>query len=86
MEYIKNVETKALKDKALKAQKERTKELKQYKKIVDEAKALYKQNPSSENSYNWHLAINNYNYYLKTHPFKTQKQLFVELESENDLN
>ena len=85
-EYIKNVETKALKDKALKAQKERTKELKQYKKIVDEAKALYKQNPSSENSYNWHLAINNYNYYLKTHPFKTQKQLFVELESENDLN
>lgn len=85
-EYIKNKETNALKANARKAQKERTKELKQYKKIADEAKALYKQDPSSDNCYNWHLAINNYNYYLKTHPFKTQKQLFVELDSENDLN
>ena len=85
-EYIKKEEVKALKANANKAQKERTKALKQYKKIADEAKALYKQDPSSDNCYNWHLAINNYNYYLKTHPFKTQKQLFAELDSENDLN
>ena len=85
-EYIKKEEVKALKAKAIKAQKERTKALKQYKKIADEAKALYKQDPSSDNCYNWHLAINNYNYYLKTHPFKTKKQLFVELDSDKDLN
>lgn len=85
-EYIKNEEIKAIKAKALKAQKERLKELKQYKKNVDEAKALYKQDPSSENSYNWHLAVVNYNYYLITHPFKTQKQLFVELNDEQVRN
>lgn len=85
-EYIRKEEVKALKAKALKAQKERTKELNQYQKIVDEARALYKQDPSSDNNYNWRLAVNNYNYYLKTHPFKTQKQLFAELDSENDLN
>lgn len=81
-EYIKNEETKALKDKALKAQKERTKTLKHYKQIADEAKELYKQDPSSDNSYYWHLAVNNYNEYVKTHPYKTQKQLFVELDSD----
>ena len=81
-EYKKNVETKALKDKALKAQKERTKELKQYQKLVDEARELYKQDPSSDNSYNWRLAVNNYNEYVKTHPFKTLNQLFVELDDE----
>lgn len=85
-EYIKKEETKSLKAKARKAQKERTKDLKHYKKIVDEAKALYKQDPSSDNNYNWRLAVVNYNYYLETHPFKTQKQLFAELDSENDLN
>ena len=85
-EYIKIEETKAIEAKALKAQKERAKDLKQYQKLVDEAKALYKQDPSPEHSYNWHLAINNYNYYLKTHPFKTQKQLFVELDDEQVRN
>ena len=81
-EYIKNEENKAIEAKALKARKERTKELKRYKKIVDEARALYKQDPSPDNSYNWRLAVNNYNEYVKTHPFKTQKQLFVELDCE----
>lgn len=85
-EYKKYEETKALKAKALKAQKERTKDLKQYQKLVDEARAIYKQDPSSDNNYNWRLAVNNYNEYVKTHPSKTQKQLFVELDSENDLN
>ena len=85
-EYIKNEEIKALKDKALKAQKERTKELKQYQKIVDEARKLYKQDPSSDNSYNWRLAVDNYNEYVKTHPFKTKKQLFVELDDEQVRN
>lgn len=85
-EYTKNEETKALKAKALKAQKERTKDLKQYQKIVDEARELYKQDPSQDNSYNWRLAIDNYNEYVKTHPFKTQKQLFAELDSDLKLN
>ena len=85
-ERIKNEETNDLEAKALKARKERTKELKRYKKILDEARALYKKDPSSENSYYWHLAADNYNYYVKTHPFKTQKQLFVELDSDNYLN
>lgn len=85
-EYKKNEEIRAIEAKALKAQKERTKELKRYKKILDEARALYKQDPSSDNNYNWRLASINYNYYLKTHPFKTQKQLFVELDSENQRN
>ena len=85
-EYIKKEEVKALKAKARKAQKERTKELRQYEKIADEAKALYKQDPSSENSYNWHLAAENYYYYLKTNPFKTQEQLFADLVSDQDLN
>ena len=80
-EYIKNEEVKAIKAKVLKAQKERTEELKQYQKIVDEARELYKQDPSSDNNYNWRLAVDNYNEYVKTHPFKTQKQLFVELDS-----
>ena len=85
-ERIKNEETNALEAKALKARKERTKELKRYKKILDEARALYKKDPSSENNYYWHLAADNYNYYVKTHPFKTQKQLFVELDSDNKQN
>lgn len=85
-ERIKNEETKAIEAKALKARKERTKDLKQYQKIVDEARALYKKDPSLENSYYWHLAVNNYNEYVKTHPFKTQKQLFVELDSDNQRN
>lgn len=85
-EYIKNEETKALNAKALKSLKERTKTLKQYQKIVDEARALYKQDPSSDNSYNWRLAVNNYNEYVKNNPFKTLKQLFAELDSEKDLN
>ena len=76
----------ALKANALKAQKERTKDLKQYQKLVDEARELYKQDPSSDNNYNWRVAVSNYNEYLKTHPYKTQKQLFAELDSENDLN
>lgn len=82
-EYIKNKETNALEADALKTQKERAKYLKQYQKIVDEARELYKQDPSSDNNYYWHLAIDNYNEYLKTHPFKTQKQLFAELDSED---
>ena len=82
-EYVKNEEAKAIEAEALKARKERTKELKRYKKILDEARALYKKDPSSENSYYWHLAADNYNYYVKTHPLKTQKQLFVELNSDN---
>lgn len=77
---------KSIKAKAHKAQKERLNNLKQYKKIADEAKALYKQDHSSENSYNWHLAAENYYYYLKTHPFKTQEQLFAELDSDNQRN
>ena len=77
---------KSIKAKAHKAQKERLNNLKQYKKIADEAKALYKQDPSSENSYNWHLAAENYYYYLKTHPFKTQEQLFLELNSDQVRN
>lgn len=85
-EYKKNEETKALKAKALKAKRERTKDLKQYQKLVDEARELYKQDPSSDNNYNWRLAVDNYNEYVKTHPFKTQKQLFVELDSEQLLN
>ena len=85
-ERIKNEETKAIESEALKARKERTKELKRYKKILDEARALYKKDPSSENSYYWHLAADNYNYYVKTHPVKTQKQLFVELNSDNKRN
>lgn len=85
-EYKKNEETNALKAKALKARKERTKDLKQYQKLVDEARELYKQDPSSDNNYNWRLAVDNYNEYVKTHPFKTQKQLFTEFDSENDLN
>lgn len=85
-ERIKSEETKAIEAKALKARKERTKELKRYKKILDEARALYKKDPSSENSYYWHLAADNYNCYVKTHPFKTQKQLFVELDSDNTQN
>lgn len=85
-ERIKNEETKVIEANALKARKERTKELKRYKKILDEARALYKKDPSSENSYYWHLASDNYNYYVKTHPFKSQKQLFVELNSDNKRN
>ena len=85
-EYIKNEETKALKANARKAQKERTKELKQYQKLVDEARELYKKDPSSDNSYNWKLAVDNYNEYVKTHPFKTLNQLFVELDSEQVRN
>ena len=77
---------KAKKDKALKAQKERTKELKQYQKLVDEARELYKQDPSSDNNYNWRLAVDNYNEYVKTHPFKTQKQLFAEFYNDQVLN
>ena len=77
-EYIKNKEAKALKANALKAQKERAKDLKQYQKIVDEARELYKQDPSSDNNYNWRLAVDNYNEYVKNNPFKTQKQLFAE--------
>ena len=53
---------------------------------MDEARALYKKDPSSENSYYWHLAADNYNCYVKTHPFKSQKQLFVELDSDNKRN
>ena len=85
-EYIKNEEAKAIEDKALKAQKERTKELKQYQKLVDEARELYKQDPSSDNNYNWRLAVNNYNEYVKTHPSKTKKQLFAELNSDQERN
>ena len=96
-EYIKNEEAKALKaqkDKALKAQKanalkaqkERAKDLKQYQKIVDEARELYKQDPSSDNNYNWRLAVDNYNEYVKNNPFKTLKQLFVDLDFENQRN
>lgn len=81
-EYIKNKETKAIEAKALRAKKERTKELNQYQKLVDEARELYKQDPSSDNNYNWRLAVKNYNEYVKTHPFKTQKQLFAELNGE----
>ena len=85
-EYIKIEETKAIKDKALKVQKERTKELKQYQKLVDEARELYKQDPSSDNNYNWKLAVDNYNEYVKTHPFKTLKQLFAEFDDEQMRN
>ena len=85
-EYIKIEETKAIKDKALKVQKERTKELKQYQKLVDEARELYKQDPSSDNNYNWKLAVDNYNEYVKTHPFKTLKQLFAEFDDEQVRN
>ena len=85
-EYKKIEETKALKDKALKARKERTKELKQYQKLVDEARELYKQDHSSDNNYNWRLAVDNYNEYVKTHPFKTLNQLFVELDSDQVRN
>lgn len=85
-EYKKNEEIRAIEAKALRAQKERTKELKRYKKILDEARALYKQDPSSDNNYNWRLASINYNYYLETHPFKTLKQLFVELDDEQVRN
>ncbi len=85
-EYIKNEETKAIEANALKNQKERTKDLKQYQKLVDEARELYKQDPSSDNNYNWRLAVDNYNEYVKNNPFKTQKQLFAELDSENYLN
>ena len=85
-EYIKKEEAKALKAKALKAQKERTKELKQYQKLIYDARELYKQDPSSDNNYNWRLAIDNYNEYVKTHPFKTKKQLFAELDDEQVRN
>lgn len=85
-EYIKIKEAKALKAKALKALKERTKDLKQYQKVVDEARALYKKDPSSDNNYNWRLAVSNYNEYVKTHPFKTQKQLFAEFDDEQVRN
>ena len=79
-EYIKIEEAKAIKANALKAQKERTKVLKQYQKIVDEARELYKQDPSSDNNYNWRLAVDNYNEYVKNNPFKTLKQLFAEFD------
>lgn len=85
-EYIKNEETKALKSNANNAQKERAKDLKQYQKLVDEARELYKQDPSSDNNYNWRLAVSNYNEYVKNNPFKTQKQLFVELDDEQVRN
>ena len=85
-EYLKNEENKAIKAKALKVQKERTKDLKQYQKIVDEARELYKQDPSSDNNYNWRLAVDNYNEFVKNNPFKTQKQLFAELDSDNKRN
>ena len=85
-EYIKAEETKAIEANALKTQKARTKELKQYKKIIYEARELYKQDPSSDNNYNWRLAVDNYNEFVKNNPFKTQKQLFAELDSDNKRN
>ena len=85
-EYIKFEEANALEANANKAQKERTKDLKLYQKLVDEARELYKQDPSYDNNYNWRLAVDNYNEYLKTHPFKTQKQLFAEFDSDLKLN
>lgn len=85
-EYKKNEENKALEANALNARKERAKDLKQYHKLVDEARALYKQDPSSDNNYNWRLAVSNYNEYVKTHPFKTQKQLFAEFDDEQVRN
>ena len=85
-EYIKNEESNTIKANANKARKERTKELKQYQKLVDEARELYKQNPSSDNNYNWRLAVDNYNEFVKNNPFKTQKQLFAELDDEQKRN
>lgn len=85
-EYKKYEETKAIEAKAIKAQKERTKDLKQYQKLVDEARELYKQDPSLDNNYNWRLAVDNYNEYVKTHPYKTQKQLFAEFDDEQVRN
>ena len=85
-EYLKNEEAKAIEAQARKARNERTKDLKQYQKLIDEARELYKQNPSSDNNYNWRLAVNNYNEFVKNNPYKTQKQLFAEFNDEQVLN
>ena len=50
---------------ALKTQKERAKDLKQYQKIVDEARKIYKDNPTIDNKYNWRLAIKVYNDFIE---------------------
>ena len=64
-ENKKNEEAKAIKANALKTQKERAKDLKQYQKIVDEARKIYKDNPTVENKYNWKLAIKVYNDFIE---------------------
>lgn len=74
-EYKKNEEAKAIEANALKTQKERAKDLKQYHKIakekkhlkslVDEARKIYKDNPTIDNKYNWRLAIKVYNDFIE---------------------
>ena len=75
-EYKKNEEAKAIKANALKTQKEEAKnksiqyhkivkEKKHLKSLVDEARKIYKDNPTIDNKYNWRLAIKVYNDFIE---------------------